>query len=114
MNSRIKNYQEELLEREKDIERLRESRKKMEVELEHEKANTKVWYKFLCYYWGHTSYEIKMLLFQSALKEAKSNEIRKDSIDRMISQMKKRMEENDKMEKEIQERKKDCFRKKMF
>ena len=26
--------------------------------------------------------------------------------------MKKRMEENDKMEKEIQERKKDCFRKK--
>jgi len=46
------------------------------------------------------------------LKEAKSNEIRKDSIDRMISQMKKRMEENDKMEKEIQERKKDCFRKK--
>ena len=55
-----------------------------------------------------------MLLFQSALKEAKSNEIRKDSIDRMISQMKKRMEENDKMEKEIQERKKDCFRKKMF
>ena len=42
MNSRIKNYQEELLEREKDIERLRESRKKMEVELEHEKANTKV------------------------------------------------------------------------
>jgi len=47
------------------------------------------------------------------LKEAKSNEIRKDSIDRMISQMKKRMEENDKMEKEIQERKKDCFRKKI-
>ena len=46
------------------------------------------------------------------MKEAKSNEIRKDSIDRMISQMKKRMEENDKMEKEIQERKKDCFRKK--
>ena len=42
LNSRIKNYQEELLEREKDIERLRESRKKMEVELEHEKANTKV------------------------------------------------------------------------
>ena len=42
MNSRIKNYQEELLEREKDIERLRESRKKMEAELEHEKANTKV------------------------------------------------------------------------
>lgn len=83
LNSRIKNYQEELLEREKDIERLRESRKKMEVELDHEKANTK-----------------------SALKEAKSNEIRKDSIDRMISQMKKRMEENDKMEKEIQERKK--------
>ena len=33
LNSRIKNYQEELLEREKDIERLRESRKKMEVEL---------------------------------------------------------------------------------
>ena len=29
----------------------------------------------------------------------------------MISQMKKRMEENDKMEKEIQERKKDCFKK---
>ena len=55
-----------------------------------------------------------MVLFQSALKEAKSNEIRKDSIDRMISQMKKRMEENDKMEKEIQERKKDCFRKKML
>ena len=53
-----------------------------------------------------------MVLFQSALKEAKSNEIRKDSIDRMISQMKKRMEENGKMEKEIQERKKDCFRKK--
>ena len=26
--------------------------------------------------------------------------------------MKKRMEENDKMEKEIQERKKDCFKKK--
>ena len=49
MNSRIKNYQEELLEREKDIERLRESRKKMEVELEHEKANTKVCHmKFLC------------------------------------------------------------------
>jgi len=45
------------------------------------------------------------------LKEAKSNEIRKDSIDRMISQMKKRMEENDKMEKEIQERKKECFKK---
>ena len=42
LNSRIKNYQEELLEREKDIERLRESRKKMEVELDHEKANTKV------------------------------------------------------------------------
>ena len=49
LNSRIKNYQEELLEREKDIERLRESRKKMEVELEHEKANTKVCHmKFLC------------------------------------------------------------------
>ena len=42
LNSRIKNYQEELLEREKDIERLRESRKKMEVELEDEKSNTKV------------------------------------------------------------------------
>ena len=77
----------------------------MEVELEHEKANTKVCILNCRKIGGYND------VFQSALKEAKSNEIRKDSIDRMISQMKKRMEENDKMEKEIQERKKDCFKK---
>ena len=50
LNSRIKNYQEELIAKEKDIERLRESRKKMEIELDHEKANTKVRSYVLTFY----------------------------------------------------------------
>lgn len=83
LNSRIKQYQEDILHRENEIVRLREARKKTESELQSQKANTK-----------------------SALKEAKQNEIRKDSIDRMVSQMKKRIEDNERQEKEILERKK--------
>ena len=42
MIGRIKNYQDELLLRDKDIERLRETRKKLEDDVDRAKANTKV------------------------------------------------------------------------
>ena len=66
-----------------DIERLRDSRRKLEDEIDIAKANTK-----------------------TALKEARANDVKKDKIDNLISTIKKRIDENETHDKELKERKK--------
>jgi len=81
--NRNTNFEKEIAQMQRDLDRQREERHKMQNEIDVARANTK-----------------------SALEEAKRNEIRKDNLDMHVEKMKQRMADNSKLDREINDRQK--------
>ena len=81
----------------RDLDRQREERHKMQNEIDVARANTKVLNNY---------FKILLIKLKAALEEAKRNEIRKDNLDMLVEKMKQRIADNNKLEREINERQK--------